>query len=274
VAGESERARERARESERERERERAREKENERERKRERKRVGGEFARVALAHLLVLQIRGSVPRNRPRRINRILPTTTPISGSEPQFFVASERLIGKLSEAEVDSQLLYINVQWFRGGLVFKAHRRLYHSTLVLRVIKRKKKRAGSNRRVHFHRFALELARSWRPVVQIRRLERAPFWLVVVGVCLEGELGVDEGHDRVEHTPDDPRPPCSVTSVQQLLYINVQRFRGGLVFKAHRLVYHSTLGVRVIKKKKRDTIALSTHPMIRDPPAGFRSWD
>ena len=31
----------------------------------------------------------------------------------------------------------------------------------------------------------------------------------------------------------------------------NVKWFRGGLVFKAHRLVYHSTLGLRVIKKKK-----------------------
>jgi hypothetical protein len=31
----------------------------------------------------------------------------------------------------------------------------------------------------------------------------------------------------------------------------NVQRFRGGLVFKAHRLLYHSTLGLRVIKKEK-----------------------
>jgi len=29
-------------------------------------------------------------------------------------------------------------------------------------------------------------------------------------------------------------------------------RFRGGLVFKAHRLLYHSTLGLRVIKKKKK----------------------
>ena len=29
-------------------------------------------------------------------------------------------------------------------------------------------------------------------------------------------------------------------------------RFRGGLVFKAHRLVYHSTLGLGVIKKKKK----------------------
>ena len=38
---------------------------------------------------------------------------------------------------------------------------------------------------------------------------------------------------------------------VRQLLYRNVQRFRGGLVFKAHRLLYHLTLGWRVIKKKK-----------------------
>ena len=30
-----------------------------------------------------------------------------------------------------------------------------------------------------------------------------------------------------------------------------MQRFRGGLVLKAHRLLYHSTLGLRVIKKKK-----------------------
>jgi len=28
-------------------------------------------------------------------------------------------------------------------------------------------------------------------------------------------------------------------------------RFRGGLVFEAHRLLYHSMLGLRVIKKKK-----------------------
>jgi len=30
-----------------------------------------------------------------------------------------------------------------------------------------------------------------------------------------------------------------------------VQWFRGGLVFKAHKLLYHSTLGLRVVKKKK-----------------------
>ena len=31
----------------------------------------------------------------------------------------------------------------------------------------------------------------------------------------------------------------------------NVKRFRGGLACQAHRLLYHSTLGSRVIKKKK-----------------------
>ena len=32
-----------------------------------------------------------------------------------------------------------------------------------------------------------------------------------------------------------------------------MQRFRGGLVFKAHRLLCHSTLGLRVIKNKEED---------------------
>jgi len=31
-------------------------------------------------------------------------------------------------------------------------------------------------------------------------------------------------------------------------------RARGGLVFKAHRLSYHSTLGLRVIKRKKKES--------------------
>jgi len=36
-----------------------------------------------------------------------------------------------------------------------------------------------------------------------------------------------------------------------------VQRFRGGLVCKAHRLLYHSTLGLTVIKKKDLDDAVL-----------------
>jgi len=47
---------------------------------------------------------------------------------------------------------------------------------------------------------------------------------------------------------------PCSWSPTSQSpppLHRNVQRFRGGLVFKAHRLLYLSTLGLGVIKKKK-----------------------
>ena len=38
---------------------------------------------------------------------------------------------------------------------------------------------------------------------------------------------------------------------------INVKWFRGGLVFKAHGLLNHSTLGLRVIKKKRRTLTGL-----------------
>ena len=38
---------------------------------------------------------------------------------------------------------------------------------------------------------------------------------------------------------------------VSRVLGRNVEWFRGGVVFKAHGLLYHSTLGVREIKKKK-----------------------
>ena len=44
---------------------------------------------------------------------------------------------------------------------------------------------------------------------------------------------------DRLKHHSQVPLP-------------NVQRFRGGLVFEADRLLYHSTLGSRVIKKRRR----------------------
>jgi hypothetical protein len=37
----------------------------------------------------------------------------------------------------------------------------------------------------------------------------------------------------------------------EQLQARNMKWFRGGLVFQAHRLVFHSTLGSRVIEKKK-----------------------
>ena len=41
------------------------------------------------------------------------------------------------------------------------------------------------------------------------------------------------------------------VSIQEQLLRINVKRSRGGLAFQAHRLLYHSTLGLRVTNDKK-----------------------
>jgi len=55
----------------------------------------------------------------------------------------------------------------------------------------------------------------------------------------------------------------------------NVERFRGGLVFKAHRLLHHSTLGSRVIKKKRslcvvQLSLTLTEVPLLRSdvPPS------
>ena len=50
----------------------------------------------------------------------------------------------------------------------------------------------------------------------------------------------------------------------EQQLHRNVQRFRGGLVFKAHRLLCHSTLGLRAIKKVLISTVQPNI-PRLRD---------
>ena len=104
--------------------------------------------------------------------------------------------------------QLLSRNVERFRGGLFFKAVRLLFHSTLGLRVIKKKKK--------------------CRPPSIAQQI-----------------------------TPDECLPE------DQLVSRNVERFRGGLVFMAHRLLYHSTLGLRVTKKKTRKCLPPSIAQQI-----------
>jgi len=55
--------------------------------------------------------------------------------------------------------------------------------------------------------------------------------------------------------TPHAPPPGCFLGGLRRRRDThlrNVKRFRGGLVFNAYRLLYHSTLGLRVIKKKRR----------------------
>ena len=59
----------------------------------------------------------------------------------------------------------------------------------------------------------------------------------------------------RLEYEPIQPataRLKCAPQSdPNRLNSRHVQRFRGGLVFKAHRLLYHPTLDSKVIKKQK-----------------------
>ena len=61
----------------------------------------------------------------------------------------------------------------------------------------------------------------------------------------------------------------------QVLLRRNVQWFQGGLVLKAHRLLYHSTLCLRVITKKRRHQVrALATFPSSVSPKiSGSSFW-
>jgi len=56
------------------------------------------------------------------------------------------------------------------------------------------------------------------------------------------------------------PLEICQPSFVEQstlLLRRNAKRFRGGLVFKAHRLLYHATRGLRVKKKKKKNQLSI-----------------
>jgi len=62
----------------------------------------------------------------------------------------------------------------------------------------------------------------------------------------------------------DQPCRGALISTGEQLLCRNVNRFRGGLVFKAHRLVYRSTLGSRVTKKKKKVLSSAISTPCLR----------
>ena len=60
-----------------------------------------------------------------------------------------------------------------------------------------------------------------------------------------EDETDDDDGERRVKE--------CWVPVYEQLLSRNVERFRGGLVLEAHRLLYRSILGSRVVKQRQRN---------------------
>jgi len=78
--------------------------------------------------------------------------------------------------------------------------------------------------------------------------------------------------------------PEPFLVRTEQILCKNGKRFQGGLVFEAHRLLYHSTLGWRVIKKKKNRATRRATKnfsarngPTVRylirtNPPMSLRN--
>ena len=79
------------------------------------------------------------------------------------------------------------------------------------------------------------------------------------LGVAAQIEQAVAAERERWEKVVAASNDAGDATS-QQVALRNVLWYRGGLVFKAHRLLYHSTLGLRVIKKKK---VALSAAPDV-----------
>jgi len=102
-------------------------------------------------------------------------------------------------------------------------------------------------------------------------------FWVQVSGFRVPSKSTLPRGSGfRVQGSGCRvPNPPCAgqragcvrvrgVGFGVQLLYKNVQRFRGGLVFKAHRRLYHSTLGLRVIQKTEK--VQASRLPGFRVP--------
>ena len=72
--------------------------------------------------------------------------------------------------------------------------------------------------------------------------------------------IPVRDATDKRQALPGrSPRVGSAVSVPLHLLHRNVQRFRGGLVCKAHRLLYHSTLGLRVIQKKQCRQISINS---------------
>jgi len=101
------------------------------------------------------------------------------------------------------------------------------------------------------------------RPQTAKYRQSSAEYCVVVSPIGEAGRGGDSDGrfhHRRLQQLAQGSPP-------------NVKQFRGGLVFKANKLVYHSTLGWRVIKKKKVRRPP-SHQPSERDQTAFFLVLD
>ena len=77
---------------------------------------------------------------------------------------------------------------------------------------------------------------------------ENHVFKLIMTRPCLGGQLSaVRSARPWIGLAPSTAESTAESTTEAQMC-------QGGLVFKARRLLYHSTLGLRVIKKKRRES--------------------
>ena len=82
--------------------------------------------------------------------------------------------------------------------------------------------------------------------------------WCAMAGAgAAADELAPSPSRPRTRPEPPGETPPI--------------RFRGGLVSKAHRFLYHSTLGLRVMKKKKKKKIPIVHASHCREHSAQLR---
>jgi len=131
------------------------------------------------------------------------------------------------------------------RPIVVVRAHRLLCHSTLGVRVRKKKKRHGGQDGRDGWrkNRASIGVKNSFIPM-QYQTLRIITSTVVTSTTPAGG--GVDGAAHGMRARPivwvrssGQPEAGCMgdrTEGMAGLLHINVQRFRGGLVFKAHRL--------------------------------------
>jgi len=136
--------------------------------------------------------------------------------------------------------------VQRFQGGLVFKAHRRVYHSTLGLRVIKKKKKEVDTSNSPGKHQTRERCRAMWNTPRQSRPdsgLGLSHFQVKVLKI----KQGVPSSLGSVAG-------PSSAGSQFENNYFTemCSGSEAGSYLRLIDVVYHSTLGLKVIQKKKK----------------------
>ena len=145
--------------------------------------------------------------------------------------------------------------MQWFRGGLVLKAHRRLYHPALARRKGEKHLRRLGEQK--GDCRLAFD-ARS----VTWRRCR--PLWSCSVSTLAP--------------TPKRPEPRSYEGPGKNKCFTEMcSGSRGGLVFKARILLYHPTKKIRRERHLRRrgvqngdfklDTVAILNKHSPPNPP-------